>query len=258
MTESAGPALAVNHLVKNYRGQPAVADISFAIQPGEFFGFLGPNGAGKTTTIGCIAGLINFDNGQISVFGYDVVHDYRRARRQIGLSPQDFNFDIFRTPWEILVYNAGFFGMPQGQAKERAKELLHKFALWEHRAKPVNQLSGGMKRRLTLARALLHEPRLLILDEPTAGVDLELRLSLWRDLRDIQAQGTTIVLTTHYLEEAEQLCQRVAIMNKGKLLVVEKTDELKKQHGDKKLEDIFLSLTSDSVAAPIVTPPVEI
>src|SRR3989338_11421817 len=241
-------ALFVNHLVKSYHDSPAVADVSFSVASGEFFGFLGPNGAGKTTTIGCISGLVTFDAGRIEVFGHDVVGDYRAARKLVGLSPQDFNFDIFRTPWEILTYNAGFFGVPAKESKKRAEELLTRFALWEHRFKPVNQLSGGMKRRLTLARALIHRPRLLILDEPTAGVDLELRLSLWRDLKEIQAQGTTILLTTHYLEEAERLCERLAIINKGELVVVERTDELMRQHGDKKLEEIFLSLTSDTAS----------
>jgi len=254
-------ALTVDHLVKQYDGEPAVAGVSFDVQPGEFFGFLGPNGAGKTTTIGCISGLITFDAGRIEVFGHDVVGDYRAARKLVGLSPQDFNFDIFRTPWEILTYNAGFFGVPAKESKKRAEELLTRFALWEHRFKPVSQLSGGMKRRLTLARALIHHPRLLILDEPTAGVDLELRLSLWRDLKEIQAQGTTILLTTHYLEEAERLCERLAIINKGELVVVERTDELRRQHGDKRLEEIFLSLTAADgagVPAPLATPPEEL
>lgn len=261
MTENFEQALTVDHLVKDYNGEPAVADVSFAIEPGEFFGFLGPNGAGKTTTIGCITGLVTFTGGMIEVFGHNVVRDYRSARALVGLSPQDFNFDIFRTSWEVLTYNAGFFGVPAKEAKKRAEELLTRFALWEHRLKPVNQLSGGMKRRLTLARALIHRPRLLILDEPTAGVDLELRLSLWRDLKEIQAQGTTILLTTHYLEEAERLCERVAIINKGRLVVTEKTDELRRQHGDKKLEEIFLGLTAADgagVPAPRVTPPEEL
>lgn len=258
---SAASALLIDHLVKNYEGRPAVSDVSFAVQPGEIFGFLGPNGAGKTTTIGCIAGLVTFGGGRIAVFGHDVVREYRLARRLIGLSPQDYNFDIFRTPWEVLLYNAGFFGVSIKAAKERAEELLTKFALWEHRQKPVNQLSGGMKRRLTLARALVHRPKLLILDEPTAGVDLELRLSLWRDLQEIKNSGTTILLTTHYLEEAERLCGRVAIIHHGRLVVVEKTDELMRQHGDKTLEEIFLSLTSVDGARPAgvyVTPPEEL
>jgi ABC-2 type transport system ATP-binding protein len=236
-------ALSVRHLTKRYDRQTAVDDISFQVEPGESFGFLGPNGAGKTTTIGCITGLVTFQRGAVAVFGHDVVADYRRARRAVGLSPQDFNFDIFRTPWEVLTYNAGFFGVPAREAARRADELLERFGLSAHRAKPFNQLSGGMKRRLSLARALVHRPRLLIVDEPTAGVDVDLRLTLWREFKAIQSTGTTIFLTTHYLEEAEKLCERVAIIHHGKLVVVERTAALRAQHGDRKLEDIFLELT---------------
>jgi ABC-2 type transport system ATP-binding protein len=254
------PALAIRGLSKRYGAQLAVDDISLEVAPGELFGFLGPNGAGKTTTISCVTGLATPDRGEISVFGHDAVADYRAARRLVGLSPQDYNFDIFRTAWEVLTYNAGFFGLPPRRAAARAEELLGRFGLSEHRQKPVNQLSGGMKRRLTLARALVHSPRLLILDEPTAGVDLELRRFLWDELRRLRQAGTTIVLTTHYLEEAEQLCERVAIIHQGRLAVVERTDELKRQHGDKKLEDIFLALTAgDGAAAALaVTPPEEL
>ncbi len=237
-------ALSIQHLVKRYGSSTAVDDISLEVNEGEFFAFLGPNGAGKTTTINCITGLATISSGTVEVFGHNVDTDYRAARRLIGLAPQDYNFDIFRTPWEVLLYNAGYFGIPSRQAKLRVEELLKRFALWEHRRKPVVQLSGGMKRRLTLARALIHQPKLLILDEPTAGVDIELRQSLWKDLKEIQSQGTTIMLTTHYLEEAEKLCERVAIVNKGKLVVLERTAELIREHGDKKLEDIFLSLTA--------------
>lgn len=238
------PALAVDHLVKRYNSELAVDDISFTIKPGEFFGFLGPNGAGKTTTISCITGLANITAGNINVFDHNVVTDYRAARASIGLAPQDYNFEIFRTPWESLIINAGYFGIGLREAKKRAEELLNRFALFEHRKKPINQLSGGMKRRLTLARALIHRPKLLILDEPTAGVDLELRLSLWNELKEIQKQGTTILLTTHYLEEAEKLCERVGIIHHGKLLLVERVDELRRQNNDKKLEEIFLELTA--------------
>lgn len=237
-------ALSIQQLTKKYGEHTAVDGISLEVNEGEFFALLGPNGAGKTTTINCVTGLASITSGKIEVFGLDVVRDYRDARRTVGLAPQDYNFDIFRTPWEILIYNAGYFGISYRQAAERAERLLNRFALWEHRSKRVMQLSGGMKRRLTLARALVHEPRLVILDEPTAGVDLELRLSLWKELKEIQQKGTTIILTTHYLEEAEKLCERVAIVNKGQLAVVERTDVLMKQHGDKKLEDIFLQLTS--------------
>lgn len=237
-------ALEIRQLTKRYGDQIAVNNISLTVAPGELFGFLGPNGAGKTTTIGCVTGLVTYQSGQVSVFGHDVVRDYRTARSLIGLSPQDFNFDIFRTPWEILTYNAGFFGVPKKEAARRAETLLDRFGLSAHRAKPFNQLSGGMKRRLSLARALIHEPKLLILDEPTAGVDVELRHMLWSELKTIKANGTTILLTTHYLEEAEKLCERVAIIHQGKLVVIERTEELIKQHGDQTLEDIFLQLTS--------------
>jgi ABC-2 type transport system ATP-binding protein len=237
------PALKITNLVKKYGETTAVDDVSLTVAAGEFFAFLGPNGAGKTTTIGCVTGLTSITGGTIEVFGQDVVKDYRAARRLVGLAPQDYNFDIFRTPREILLYNAGYFGIAPKKARARADELLERFALTEHQTKPVNKLSGGMKRRLTLARALMHEPKLLILDEPTAGVDLELRLSLWKELQDIKTKGTTIILTTHYIEEAEKLCERVAIINLGKLVVVENTAELRRQHSDQKLEDIFLKLT---------------
>lgn len=237
-------ALSIKNLHKSYNGVKVVNDISLTIQEGEFFGFLGPNGAGKTTTIGCIAGLVTFSEGNIEVFGKNVLSEYRDARKLVGLSPQDFNVDIFRTCWEVLTYNAGYFGIQGAQAKTRATELLMRFGLWEHRNKPFNQLSGGMKRRLTLARALIHKPRLLILDEPTAGVDVELRISLWKELKNVQKEGVTIFLTTHYLEEAERLCERIAIINKGKILLNEKTKKILRQHGDKKLEEIFIDLTS--------------
>lgn len=236
-------ALKVSNLHKIYNGVEVVKGVSFDIKKGEFFGFLGPNGAGKTTTIGSITGLVTFTQGRIEAFGVDVVKDYRQARRLIGLSPQDFNIDFFRSPWEVLTYNAGYFGIESGEAKKRAQELLMRFGLWEHRDKAFNQLSGGMKRRLTLARALIHKPQLLILDEPTAGVDVELRISLWKELKDIQAQGVTILLTTHYLEEAERLCERIAIINKGRILLNETTDKILKDNTNKTLEDIFIDLT---------------
>ncbi|MBI3335736.1 MAG: ABC transporter ATP-binding protein [Candidatus Portnoybacteria bacterium] len=236
-------ALSIKNLHKSYDGNEVVKGVSFDINEGEFFGFLGPNGAGKTTTIGCITGLATFDKGKIKVFDRDVIEDYKEARRLVGLSPQDFTIDFFRTPWEVLFFNAGYFGIPSSQAKKRAEELLVRFGLWEHRKKPFNQLSGGMKRRLTLARALVHKPKLLILDEPTAGVDVELRLSLWQELKAIQKSGVTILLTTHYLEEAERLCERIAIIHKGEILLDEKTQKLLKAHGEKKLEEIFLDLT---------------
>lgn len=236
-------ALSITNLRKNYDGTEVLKGISLDVKAGEFFGFLGPNGAGKTTTINCVTGLASFNEGTVKVFGKDVVEDYRQARKLIGLAPQDFNIDIFRTCWEVLIYNAGYFGIEGKEARERAKELLMRFGLWEHRKKPFAQLSGGMKRRLTLARALIHKPRLLILDEPTAGVDVELRISLWQELKKIQKEGVTIFLTTHYLEEAERLCERIAIIHRGQILLNEKTEKILKDHGQKRLEEIFINLT---------------
>lgn len=240
-------ALVVADLQKTYAGRPAVDGVSFTIEEGEFFGFLGPNGAGKTTTIGSIAGLVTPDAGHVTVFGHDVVADYRAARALVGLSPQEFNVDIFRHPWETLVNNAGYFGMPRAAAKERAEVLLKRFNLWEERLKPFQSLSGGMKRRVLLARALMHKPKLLILDEPTAGVDVELRHWLWQELKDIQADGTTILLTTHYLEEAERLCERVAIIDHGKLVLMDTVADLLAKEGQKKLEEIYLNLTRGEI-----------
>lgn len=239
-------ALSIKNLHKSYGEAEVVKGISLDIKEGEFFGFLGPNGAGKTTTIGSVTGLVTFDEGTIHVFGKDVQKEYKEARKLIGLSPQDFTIDIFRTPWETLTFNAGYFGIPRAQAKRRTEELLLRFGLWEHRSKSFNQLSGGMKRRVMLARALIHKPKLLILDEPTAGVDVELRLSLWQELKAIQKEGVTILLTTHYLEEAERLCERIAIIHKGKILLDEKTKILLERQGKKKLEEIFIDLTKEA------------
>lgn len=215
------PAIAVHHLKKRYGLFTAVDDVSFEVASGDFFAFLGPNGAGKTTTINAIVGLANFQQGSVRVFGHDVVADYRAARAHVGVAPQEFNFDRYLTVEEILLYQAGYFGLPVEEARPRARQLLQQFELWDKRGKDVSKLSGGMKRRLTLARALIHAPRLLILDEPTAGVDLELRLELWDFLRALNRQGMTIFLTTHYLEEAEQLCNRIGIISKGKLVALE-------------------------------------
>lgn len=236
-------ALEIKDLVKQYGEKVAVNKISLSINEGEFFGFLGPNGAGKSTTIGCITGLTSIDRGSISVFGHDVVNDYREARSSIGLSPQEFNVDIFRHSWETLINNAGYFGIPRSLAKKRAEELLRRFSLWDHRMKPFQQLSGGMKRRLVIARALMHSPKLLILDEPTAGVDVELRRSLWKELKDIQKSGVTILLTTHYLEEAEQLCERIAIIHQGNIVMQDSMANLLAQYGEHKLEEIYLEKT---------------
>jgi ABC-2 type transport system ATP-binding protein len=220
----------------------AVDGLSLDVAQGEFFGFLGPNGAGKTTTINAIVGLATIQGGSIEVFGHDVVREFRDARRLIGLSPQEYNFDRFLTIEEILIFQAGYYGVPAREAKLRAAELLERFELTDKRRSTPLQLSGGMKRRLTLARALVHRPRLLILDEPTAGMDVELRLELWDFLRSINADGMTILMTSHYLEEVEMLCQRVGIINEGRLVALENKETLLASHGSASLQDIFLSL----------------
>jgi ABC-2 type transport system ATP-binding protein len=220
----------------------AVDGLSFDVSPGEFFGFLGPNGAGKTTTINAIVGLATFQSGSIEVFGQDVVRRFREARSLVGLSPQDFNFDRYLTVEEVLLYQGGYYGMRLPEAKVRAKELLDRFELSDKRRATPLELSGGMKRRLSLARALMHDPDLLILDEPTAGMDVELRLELWEFLRTINAGGKTIVMTSHYLEEVEMLCSRVGIIDRGRLVALENKEALMASHGMESLQEVFLEL----------------
>jgi ABC-2 type transport system ATP-binding protein len=219
--EAPVPAISVNHIKKRYGGFTAVDDVSFDVAEGDFFAFLGPNGAGKTTTINAIVGLVEFQQGVIQIFGQDVMKDYRQARAYLGLSPQDYNFDRYLTIEEMLIYQAGYFGIPIAEAKPRARQLLTQFDLWSKRDQDFTKLSGGMKRRLSLARALIHAPRILILDEPTAALDLEYRLELWDFLKALNRQGMTIFLTTHYLEEAEQLCNRIGIIERGKVIALE-------------------------------------
>jgi ABC-2 type transport system ATP-binding protein len=238
----ASSAVSIRHLVKRYKTVTAVDDLSFTVAPGEFFGFLGPNGAGKTTTINAIVGLATIQGGSISVFGHDVVSHYRQARALIGLSPQEFNFDRYLSIEEILIYQAGYYGVPPAKAKPRARALLERFELMDKRRDNYLALSGGMKRRLSLARALVHEPKLLILDEPTAGMDVELRLELWDFLKQINAAGMTIFMTSHYLEEVEALCNRVGIVNNGKLVELDDTSTLRARHGEASLQDVFLEL----------------
>ncbi|HEY5348289.1 MAG TPA: ABC transporter ATP-binding protein, partial [Candidatus Lustribacter sp.] len=216
-------ALRIDRLVKRYGDFTAVDGISFDVPEGEFFGLLGPNGAGKTTTINSIVGLSTITAGSIHLFGFDVTADWRPARRQVGLSPQEYNFDRYLNIRDILIYQAGYYGLRGKAVEARADELLERFDLTSKAKQVYTRLSGGMKRRLTIARALIHEPRLLILDEPTAGVDVELRLELWSFLRELNRSGTTIILTTHYLEEAEELCSRIGIIETGKLVALETT-----------------------------------
>lgn len=227
------PAIAIKNLTKHYKTFLALDDVSFEVREGEFFGFLGPNGAGKTTTIRVLTGLANFEHGSVNVFGHDVMKEYRETRSLIGLVPQEFNFDPFLNAEQILTFEGGYFGMAPDAAKVRAKELLDYFDLWEKRKEGYKKLSGGMKRRLMIARALMHKPKILILDEPTAGVDLELRYQLWNFLKKLNQEGTTVVLTTHYIEEAERLCSRIGVIHRGKIVAQDPTDVLiRKMSGD--------------------------
>jgi len=233
-------AIEIEGLVKRYDDLVAVDQVSLHVEEGDFFGFLGPNGAGKTTTINAIVGLATFQSGTIRVFGHDVVQDWRAARGLIGLAPQEYNFDRYLSIRDILIYQAGYYGLRGPVVKKRADDLLERFGLTDKAGVFYPKLSGGMKRRLTLARALIHEPRLLILDEPTAGVDVELRLELWDFVRELNRAGTTIFLTTHYLEEAEALCRNIAIIERGRIAARETTADL---IGDRTLQDVFLELT---------------
>ena len=215
-------ALNIEGLKKVYKnGVEAVKGIDLQVQQGDFFALLGPNGAGKSTTIGVISSLVNKSAGRVQVFGHDIDTDLEAAKSELGLVPQEFNFSQFETLNQILVNQAGYYGVPRKLAHERAEKYLKQLGLFEKKDKQARTLSGGMKRRLMIARALMHEPKLLILDEPTAGVDIELRRSMWDFLREINKQGVTIILTTHYLEEAELLCKNIAIIDSG--VIVENT-----------------------------------
>ena len=213
-------ALALSDLRKVYRnGNHALRGIDLKVEDGDFFALLGPNGAGKSTTIGIVSSLVLKSSGRVEVFGVDIDHDFSLAKSYIGLVPQELNFSQFETVLEILLNQAGYYGIPRRVAIARAEKILNHLALWDRRDEISRNLSGGMKRRLMIARALVHEPRLLILDEPTAGVDIEIRRSMWEFLTQLNRAGTTIILTTHYLEEAEQLCRNIAIIDGG--LIVE-------------------------------------
>ena len=213
-------ALEIKNLVKTYKGgYTAVSDISFDVNKGDFFALLGPNGAGKSTTLGMVSSLVNKTSGQIKVFGHDIETDYANAKKSLGVMSQEINLNIFETPINILITQAGFFGIPKKESKSYAEELLKKVELYDKKDTQVRFLSGGMKRRLMVIRALIHKPKLLILDEPTAGVDVELRKSLWEMISKFNQEGLTIILTTHYLEEAESMCNRIVLIHKGKLHV---------------------------------------
>lgn len=230
------PAIEIRGLAKSYGDVRALAGIDLSIRRGQFFGLLGPNGAGKSTTIHILTGLVTFSEGQVRVLGCDVVRDYRITRRHIGLAPQEFNFDRFFPIREILILQAGYYGIPRVEAARRADALLERFGLASKAEDKIWKLSGGMKRRLLIAKAMIHEPDILILDEPTAGVDVELRRALWSYLRKLNAEGKTILLTTHYIEEAEELCEEVAIIDQGRIVAQGSPDELVQAGGDRHLE----------------------
>jgi ABC-2 type transport system ATP-binding protein len=252
-------ALNIEDLAKRYpTGVEALRGVSLQIEQGELFGLLGPNGAGKSTLIHCATGLAQPTGGAIHVFGHDATGNYGEARQAVGLAPQEPNLDWFLTVAETLDYHAGYFGMPKRERRARTKELLETFSLTEKRDERTRTLSGGMKRRLILARAMMHRPRLLILDEPTAGVDVELRLELWHYVQRINQEGTTILLTTHYLEEAEQLCDRIAFINGGQIVGEGTSSELSERYGVASLEDAYLALVGRKELsrshAEVVTP----
>lgn len=245
-------ALQIDDLVKVYStGLRAVDGLSLTIPAGTFYGLLGPNGAGKSTTIACVTGISMPTSGSIKVFGVDAVADYKEARRKVGLSPQEFNIDFFGKVYDTLYYVAGYYGLRDAERKKRANDLIERFGLSKYSDTKFHQLSGGYKRRVALARAMVHDPELLILDEPTAGVDVELRHELWKYLQELNAAGKTILLTSHYLEEVEKLCTEIGIINKGKLVVQDSKDAL--LAGGKSLESVYLAATkgevSDSVNA---------
>ena len=220
LSDYSGPALKITGLTKIYdNGFEALKSIDLEVKQGDFFALLGPNGAGKSTTLGIVSGLVNKSGGKVSVYGRDIEGDWYDAKRLLGVVPQEFNFNQFEKVQDIVITQAGYYGIPVKLAKERTEKYLKALDIWDKKDEPSRVLSGGMKRRLMIARALVHEPKLLILDEPTAGVDIELRHSMWEYLVKLnKEEGTTIILTTHYLEEAESLCENIAIINQGEIV----------------------------------------
>lgn len=220
-------AIEIRSLNKTYAGGvEALKNVDLTVKKGEFFGLLGPNGAGKSTIIGVISSLVMKSSGRVTICGIDIDDDIVAAKRYLGVVPQEFNFNMFESCKQIVLQQAGYYGVPRGRAEKRTDELLKQLGLWEKRDVQARTLSGGMKRRLMIARALVHDPEILILDEPTAGVDISLRRSMWTFLQEANAQGLTIVLTTHYLEEAENLCERIAIIDKGRIIQDKNTHDL--------------------------------
>ncbi len=244
-------ALSISGLHKTYpKGNQALKGVDLEVKEGDFFALLGPNGAGKSTTIGIICSLINKGTGKVKVFEHDIDHAMEAAKSCIGLVPQEFNFNQFEPVGEIVINQAGYYGIDRKLASQRAEKYLKKLDLWSRRKDIARELSGGMKRRLMIARALVHEPKLLILDEPTAGVDIEIRRSMWEFLKDVNQQGTTIILTTHYLEEAENLCKHIAIINNG--VTIEST-EMKQLLAKLHTETFVLNLSESITQLPAST-----
>jgi ABC-2 type transport system ATP-binding protein len=241
-------ALDIQKLCKTYKnGFTALRGIDLQVAEGDFYALLGPNGAGKSTTISIISSLTRKTSGQVRIFGHDLDREPSKAKQALGVVPQEFNFGHFEKVFDILVTQAGYYGIPRRQASARAEDLLQQLGLWDKRDTASRLLSGGMKRRLMIARALMHQPRLLILDEPTAGVDIELRRSMWEFLQGINAQGTSIILTTHYLEEAEILCRRIAIIDKG---LIRADTDMKSLLGQLSAETFLLDLVAPVPALP--------
>ncbi|GAB4238565.1 MAG: ABC transporter ATP-binding protein [Methyloligellaceae bacterium] len=229
------PVISVKNLSKTYAGGfQALKDVSLEIREGEIFGLLGPNGAGKTTLISIICGIVNPGSGEVRVAGRDIVRDYRFTREMIGLVPQELTTDAFETVWNTVSFSRGLFGKPSDPAY--LERILKDLSLWEKRDEKLMALSGGMKRRVLIAKALSHEPRILFLDEPTAGVDVELRKDMWQIVRELRESGVTIILTTHYIEEAEEMADRIGVINKGEIILVEEKEELMRKLGKKQLE----------------------
>lgn len=237
-------ALSLSHLQKTYaNGTHALKGVSFDVEAGELFALLGANGAGKTTLIGILCGLVNKTSGSAKVFDVDLDKNPEQARSCIGVVPQEFNFNIFEKVFDIVVDAAGYYGIPRSVAVERAEPILKELGLWEKRMVSSRTLSGGMKRRLLIARALVHQPKLLLLDEPSAGVDVELRRGMWEFIQRLNVQGTTIILTTHYLEEAQQLCKNVVILREGEIVEQGRIIDLMAKEGKATLEELYLHVT---------------
>lgn len=245
-------ALEIDHLTKTYgNGFQALKGVSFSVEQGDFFALLGPNGAGKSTTLGIVSSLVNKTSGTVRIFGHDLETDVVAAKKCLGVVPQEINFSQFEKVEDILVTQGGYYGIPAAEARATSEHYLRQLGLWDKRHQASRMLSGGMKRRLMIARALIHKPRLLILDEPTAGVDIELRRSMWQFLTELNASGTTIILTTHYLEEAEALCQRIAIIDRGEILEnTTKQSLLQKLQSESFILETQTQLTSIPPLAP--------